>query len=388
MARRIIAGLEVGTANIRLAINESLGRGRPPRVLALIKKPSRGLRRGYVLNVDEAAAAVREAIAEGEKTIKQKIKRVFLGLGGVTLESKMGEGQIIVARADTELGALDVTRAIEQSETTVANLVNSRVIHTIPIQFKLDGKKILGRPEGMRGSKLEVKTLFITCLSQHLTSLLRVTELAGLVVEDIIAAPVAAALTLLNQTQRAAGCLLANIGSQTTSIVVYEDGLPVALQVFPIGSTDITNDIALGLRVTLEEAERIKVGMESNVVTKKKLDEIIEARLGDMFELIDGQLKKIGKSGLLPAGLILTGGGSNVPGVEQLARQTLRLPARLAQSEDGDPVFRERIKDAAWAVAYGLCLFGQTADAEESLGWKIARRTRGTFLQWLKELLP
>ncbi|MFC1734462.1 cell division FtsA domain-containing protein, partial [candidate division KSB1 bacterium] len=163
--------------------------------------------------------------------------------------------------------------------------------------------------------------------------------------------------------------------------------IPISLKVFPIGSTDITNDIALGLKVSLEEAEQIKKGaITSTEYPKKKLDEIVVARLSDIFELIENHLKKIGKNGLLPAGIIMTGGGSGITTIEDLARAALKLPSKLATPRFGE---NAKIKDASWAVAYGLCIWGLTADEDESpVGIQLAQKTGGNFIQWVKQFLP
>lgn len=388
MSRTIVTGLDVGSAAVRLVVCE-LGRGaKAPKILALSKAESKGLRRGYVVNGDEATEAIKRAVREAERASGVRIKRVFVGLGGVTLESKIGDSQIIVSRADAEITDNDVNRALELAEANVADLANYRIIHTIPLSFKLDGKKILGRPDGMRGNKLETRVLFIVYLEQHLDNLVRAIEGAGLKIEDIVAAPIAGSLPTLSTQQKNVGCILTNIGSQTTAMIVYEDGIPITVQVLPIGSTDITNDIALGLRVPLDEAERLKLGSENVLSFKKKLDEIIEARLSDMFELIEAQLKRIGRSGLLPAGILIVGGGGQIANIERLAKDALRLPARVYSPNIIDHQSKNQIRESGWLVAYGLCLFGLGADLEETLTNRVIRRTKNKFLRWLRELLP
>ncbi|MBI2100332.1 MAG: cell division protein FtsA [Candidatus Vogelbacteria bacterium] len=358
MAKNIVAGLDIGTAAVRLVVGEVASETGRMRVLAQIKKNSSGLRRGYVVNYEETTTAVREVLVEAERQLKFRVKSVYLAIGGITLEAKESLGQIAVAKADLEITDTDVKRVVEVSEANLTDFANRRVIHTIPLGFKLDGKKILGRPEGLKGNKLEVRTLFINCLNQHLEDLIQVVESAGLIVEDIVAAPVAASLPVLTPPQKAAGCVLANIGSQTTSIIVYEDGTPISLQVFPLGSNDVTNDIALGLRISLDEAEKMKLeGSGSTVNIQRKLDEIIEARLSDMFELIENHLKKLGRDGLLPAGIIIVGGGAHVDDIEKLAKTTLRLPAKIFDPST-EPYLKSQLRDSPWAVAYGLCLSG------------------------------
>jgi len=185
-----------------------------------------------------------------------------------------------------------------------------------------------------------------------------------------------------------AGCVIVNIGSQTTSIAVFEEGLPLSLQVFPIGSTDITNDIALGFKIPIEDAEKIKKGEGEPVGARKKLDEIIEARLSDIFEFIELHLKKIKRNGLLPAGLTITGGGSSVANIDILAKDYFHLPAKIA----GQAIAvnsRSQIRDAVWSVAFGLCLHVLTENDSMFLGGRSAASITGKkIIGWLKELMP
>lgn len=385
--RQIIAGLDVGTAWVRLVVCELKTGDNPPQVLALIKKPARGLRRGYIINATEATEAIRETVAETERSLKLRIRKVWLGLGGVSLDSRISEGNIVSAKPEIEITGADVNRVIEASEANLTNMVNRQLLHRLPIAFKVDGEKVLGHPEGLRGSKLEVSTLFVTCLSQHLKEMVKVIEDAGLIVEDIVASPLAASLVVMSKLQKMAGSVLVNIGSQTTSIAVFEEGVPVSIQVFPIGSTDITNDIALGFRITIEEAEKIKRGEGEPVGTKKKLDEIIEARLSDIFEFIETHLKKLGRNGLLPAGLVITGGGSSIPNIEELAKDYFRLPAKVAASTIAT-ISHSQIRDAVWSVAYGLCAYSLESVNGKSFSLNLIKNTPGKIWGWLKELIP
>lgn len=387
MARSIVTGLDIGTTWVRLVVAEQEKNNKFPTILAVVRKESRGLRRGYVVNVEETAETIREALTDAERATKTKIRSVFVGVGGVTLEWKSAEAGTTVARADGTVTELEVRAAIDASEKRLTDIANKKIIHTIPLHYKLDGKKILGRPEGMKGTKLEVHTNFILCLTQHLQDLIAAVELAGLTVEDIVAAPLAAALVTLTKMQKMAGCILVNIGSQTTSVVVFEENAPLSLHVFPIGSADITNDIALGLKLPLEDAERIKLGQSEPAGARKKLDEIIDARLSDIFEIIENHLKKIGRSELLPAGVIVTGGGAGISNIEELAKKHLKLPARISAA-NLMASSRNQIKDPAWAVAYGLAVYGADAEPNGGFGLSLLGPTRAKFFRWLREFLP
>jgi cell division protein FtsA len=206
-----------------------------------------------------------------------------------------------------------------------------------------------------------------------------------------MASPIAASFVSLTKTQKIAGCVLANIGAETITLVVFENNKPLSLEVFPIGSTDITNDIALGFKIPLEEAEQIKRGgLTPTSYPRKKLDEIIEARLSDMFDLIEAHLKKINKSGLLPAGIVITGGGSGIGTIEDFARNALRLPSRVGMATNNFKESSEQFKDSSWSVAYGLCIFGLTYDGSGP-SWSPTKGIKGSLKKighFFKQFLP
>lgn len=393
MARTISVGIDIGTYQVKVVVAENIREdGREiPRVIGVGYAESRGMRNGYILNQRDAVKSMRQAVAQAEKAAGIKIQSAFASIGGIGLGSVTSVGSVIISRADSEITELDVKKAVEVSQDTIpqAHSVNRKIIHTIPLSFKVDGKPALGKPEGLTGSKLEVKTLFITCWERHINDLLETFQEAGIEVEDITASPIAASLVTLTKQQKMAGAVLANIGSETVSIVVYENNLPVSLEVFPYGSSDITNDIALGLRIPLEEAEEIKRGsLVGASYSRKRLEEIIAARLSDIFELIEAHLKKIGRNGLLPAGIILTGGGSAIEAIGDLAKVSLQLPSRIAQVSFGDTL-QGQIRDASWSVAYGLCIMGLSNAEEEMItGMKLVKRTKNNLLNFLRQFLP
>jgi cell division protein FtsA len=258
------------------------------------------------------------------------------------------------------------------------------------MQYVIDGVVSLGDPQGSTGNKIELSTLFITCLDHHVADLIQAVNEAGVQVEDVMAAPVVAGFVTLSKAQKIAGCVLANIGAETVSIAVFENNIPTSLEVFPIGSTDITNDIALGLKVPLEEAEQIKIGaITGSSYPRKKLEEIISARVSDMFDLIEAHLKKIGRNGLLPAGIVITGGGSGMHSLDDMARLALRLPSRIGTISDGSN--KTSFKDGTWAVAYGLCIWGIHADEGgeiEGSSSKAFRSAGKAIVMWVKQFLP
>lgn len=393
MARQIAAGIDIGTHQIKVLIAESdsLKKNSLPSIIGSGSAESRGLRYGYIVNQNETTNALLSAVRNAEKYAKVKIKKAYLSVGGVGLESYYATGLEIISQASSEITEIDVNKSITTAEDSLrlsGALLNKKIIHQIPVNYKIDGREILGRPVGMRGAKLETKVLFITSMEQHLNDLIASVEEAGITVENIYAAPLAASLAVLPKTQKVAGCVLANIGAETVSIIVYENNLPISIKVFPIGSTDITNDIALGLQIPLEEAEAVKVGgVIGSSFSKKKLDEIIVARLSDIFELIENHLKKIGKNRLLPAGIIMTGGGSGVSTIEDLAKAALKLPSQAGNLKTLNN-FKGGMKDSTWAVAYGLCIAGVSEEDEESFRWGRFREGGKSLAEWFRQFLP
>ena len=381
MRKNIVAGIDVGTNSTKVVVAEISPETGFPRIIGTGSAESRGLRNGYVVNSAEVTRSIQHAIALAEEEAGVRIRSVFLSIGGISLEALVNQDSVMISKADGEITNLDIDKVISATKEK-ETLTNKQVIETIPISFKIDGKDIYGRPVGMQGTKLEAKVLFITCLEQHTNDLVQAAEDAGIEVEDVVPAPIAASLIALTKKQRTVGCLLANIGAETVSIAVFEEDIPISLEVFPIGSTDITNDIALGFQVPLEEAENMKKeGVQS--FERKKLDEIIEARLSDIFELIESHLKKIGRSGLLPAGIILTGGGAGIATIEDFARGTLMLPSKRAHL----PINGSQVQDSSWFVAYGLCIFGLNQTRESKTSQHLKKVGKGV-VSWFKQLLP
>jgi cell division protein FtsA len=390
MSSRITAGIDVGTYEVRVVVAEHDGGNSPFNVIGTGKAESKGLRHGYIINTSDVAQSVESALRQAEKSSGQRIKRAFLSIGGVGLAGINSAGSTIVARADQKITDADIEQAMAAAEESIppALLQNRKIIYSIPTLWKIDGKQVFGRVEGLKGVKLEAKVLFVTCIEPHLDDLVEAVERTGVEVVDVVASPIAASFVTLSKSQKIAGCVLANIGAETVSIVVFENNIPVSLEVFPIGGADITNDIALGLKISLEEAESIKLGgVTATSYSKKKLEEIIAARLSDIFELIEVHLKKIGRSGMLPAGIIITGGSSSIGIIEDLARNYLKLPSRIAPiTIQGSKL---QVKDSSWSVAYGLCIIGSLPEEEERMGLqKQGKDAMSKVWSFLKQFLP
>jgi cell division protein FtsA len=394
MARNTTVGIDIGTYQVKVVVTENIKEGNRilPNVIGSGFAESKGLRHGYIINSTDITKSISQAINQAEESSGIKIKIAFISMGGIGLSAVTSQGAVIITRADSQITDLDIAKVLEVCEKEIPATVaaNRKILHSIPLSYKLDGKVVLGKtPLGLKGNKLESKTLFITCLENHLNDLIEAVEETGVEVEDVIASPIAASFVTLSKTQKIAGCVLANIGAETVSIVVFENSIPISLEVFPIGSTDITNDIALGLKIPLEEAESIKLGgVTSTSYPRKKLEEIVTARMSDMFELIEAHLKKISRNGLLPAGIIITGGGSGIGTIEDFAKTFLKIPSKIGSFIIGENI-ESGVKDSSWSVAYGLCLLGFNSKSEstQSTGSVIKKISR-KISSLVKQFMP
>lgn len=396
MSQTISVGVDIGTNSIKIIVtesNESHAKNKP-KIIGVGYAESKGLRHGYINNTDETISSLKTALLQAEKSSGFKITKVYLAVGGIGLSSGIFSSAIALPESDTEISNSEIKKVSEECENSLPKsfLLNREILHAIPIQYKLDGKTVLGKINGMQGQKLEVKTLFITCLSQHIRDMIEALGSCGVSVEDVMAAPLASSLVTLSKNQQVAGCALINIGAETVSVCVFENSTPISLEVFPIGGSDITNDIALGLKISLEEAERVKNSRPETVpYPRKKLDEIVTARLSDIFELVEAHLKKIGRNGLLPAGVLLTGGAACGTHIEELAKSYLKLPAKkIGIKFEGES--RNQIKDGSWSVAYGLCVLGGNDGNSKGLSMYGVRNifysTKNNLWSWIRKILP
>ncbi len=387
-----VTGIDIGSYHVKVVIAERPDDQRlPPRILGTGYAESRGLRQGYIVSIPEVSRSVAAAVAQASKAARVKVKRVYLGVGGIGIDEAFSRGETVVERGDSIVTARDLPRAEKTSLDALppAARHNRIVIHSIPLRYSVDGVKVLGKnPIGMHGQRVSVEMLFITCLERHISDLKAAVEEAGFEVEDVCAAPLAASFVALSKMQKRVGCVLANMGSETLSVIVFEDSVPISIKVFPVGGADITNDLALGLRISPEDAEQLKQGAVLGApYPKRTIETIIARRVSDMFKLVESHLKKIGKDELLPAGVILTGGGSSMQTAADLAKVVLRLPSRTAPFADGAQ--KMQLHDSSWAVAYGLTIWGfdggkdLEAASDSSLGDFFKNLWR-----WFKKFLP
>ncbi len=388
-----LAGIDIGTHTTRVIVVElpqqATDRGLAPRVLGVGTAETTGMHRGYIMNHHEVVKTLKQAIRNAEKSSNIPIDRAVIALGGISLTADTITQMITINRADGVITELDIERAIEKCEEQLHQQKKNRhILHALPSEYILDDQKMTSAPIGLRGNRLSIKTLLISCLENHYTDLVRAVHDAGIDVLEVRAAPLAASYIALSPKQKIAGCVLVDIGSETVSASVFEDNHMTSLEVFALGSSHITNDIALGFQLDIQDAESLKQGKTSGdhhqqPISKKKIDEIIEARLADIFELVQNHLKKIKRDGVLPGGIIITGGGSQLASITDFARATLRIPSQTLSLN------KSKMNDSTWFVAYGLTMFiSHDLFVEKNIFEKMSIAIQGFFKKIFDNLIP
>lgn len=388
--RNLYAGIDIGTYHIKVVLAAPIESSEGPlRIVGTGSAAAKGIRNGYIVSAKEAGRAIQEAVVRAAQGQTLQVKRARIALGGLGLDEVRSTGDVTLTASGGVVTERDIARALEESQKRAGSkLTNRTILHTIPLEFRVDGTKVEGRPNGLQGTKLAVDALLVSILTQHYDDAIEATESAGIEVEHVVASPFAAASVTLSRAQEAAGVCLANMGSETTSLIVYDNGIPVSVKVLPIGASSITNGIALSFQMPLHEAEQLKRGaVTGSDIAPKKLRAVVQAKLKQIFSQVNAHLKSIGREKLLPAGIILTGGGSAVPDILDVARATLKLPSQIGLPSHTP---RTGTLDVSWAVAYGLCRIAYLEDKGEkapSMG-DVLRRTGEGLRGFFKGLLP
>ncbi len=410
--QNISVGLDVGTTKVAVCVGACTETGID--IIGLAQKPNSGLRKGMVVDIEETVSAISAALEDAERMAGVPLSSCWLGINGSHLSSVNSKGVIAISRADGEITPSDVERVIDASRA-VAIPPNREIIHVMPTYFTVDGQDGIKDPVGMTGVRLEVETQVISGATSAIRNLTKCVTQAGLDVEGLVYNPIAAAKTLLTKKQKELGAILIDIGAGTTSIVVYEENEVIYCNVLPVGSMHITNDIAIGLRIALDTAEKIKIKYGSsdpkkirdtetiniNVIDKnedqkvkrKYVAEIIEARLIEIFSMIKNDLKTIGKDGMLPAGAVLTGGGSQLEGLVDFAKEYLRLPVQIGMPLIEVSGMVDKLDNPVYATSIGLMYWGMENAPEEKSSAKfninmpkmggVVEKTKGFFKQFL-----
>ncbi|OGZ61101.1 MAG: cell division protein FtsA [Candidatus Spechtbacteria bacterium RIFCSPLOWO2_01_FULL_43_12] len=381
MAREhIITGIDIGSRYIYTVITAFNPDAPVPKVIGVGKVASEGIRKGLVTNISEAASAVLRSVEEAERYAGVSASRAFVSVGGSHIVSQQSRGTIAVSRADGEISENDVARVIEEA-SAVAFPANREILHNIPSEFIVDGQGGLRDRDvvGMNGIRLEANTLMIGGSTPHLRNLERVLSENNIDYQGFVLSPLAASKSVLSRQQKEVGVLCLDMGAGTTNLAVHENGQLIYANVLPIGGDNITNDLAIGLRVQIETAEILKreFGMatsgeiskgetidlsqlnpnEEGKVSRKDVVTIMEARLNEIFDMVNKELRGIGREAYLPGGVVLVGGCTKIPRIVDLCRQKLRLPTQIGFPRDVEGVVAS-MDDPSYATVIGLVFWG------------------------------
>lgn len=403
---RVITGLDIGSSHIRGIIASESKEGRLS-VISAFKQASRGLRRGVVSDPEDFTNSMRELIVDLQKVSRGAAQNIFINFQSEHIRARVSRGIAAVARADREIQEEDVDR-VNQASQAVKLQSNFVILHNIVREYIVDDVGDIKNPVGMTGSRLEASSLLIEVFGPKIDMLVRAVEKAGGSVGGIIYNPFAASNAVLTKRQKDLGVLLIDFGFSTTSFVVYEEGKIMYAKTIPIGAGSVTNDIAICLKTSIDIAEKLKLTYgsafsrdisrrdmiklsefdpkNSSEIAKRYLSEIVEVRLAELLELVNNELKSLGRAAQLPGGVVMVGGGVKIAGLEELVRHELKLATQtgfpsLEEFEIINPTHRDMIDDPEFATALGLVLWGK----EEHFS---PVKRGGFFKNFLKNLIP
>ncbi len=388
MKDHLIVGIDLGSSAIRLAVGQIVT-GADKReslsIIGAIEVPSQGISKGSINSLEDVISAISASLEQVERQIGLPVSEVYVSIGGMHMMVQPAKGVIGVSRPDGEIREEDIQRALESARALV-NPANYDVIHILPKKFVVDGQSGVKDPVGMQGIRLEVEAHIIQGFSAHVRNLTKAVFRTGLEVRELVFSPLASAEAVTTARQREVGTVVVNVGASTTSIAIYEEGDLLHAAVFPLGADHITSDIAIGLRTSLDVAEHIKrhyasayaepmsrfeeinlreLGADhTEMVSRRFVSDIAQARAEELFERVEKELKKVERSGMLPAGAVLTGGGIKLSGMSDIARQVLRLPVSIGAATSVSTPLVELSQDPAFSTSIGLVLWGYGSERE------------------------
>ncbi|MDP1822861.1 MAG: cell division protein FtsA [Archangium sp.] len=401
----ILVGLDIGTTKICAIVGELTDDGID--IIGIGSHPSKGLRKGVVVNIETTVNSIQRAIDEAEAMAGTEITHVYTGIAGGHVKSFGGRG--VVALKDREVREADVARVIEQAKT-VNIPVDREVIHVLPQEFIVDDQGGIREPLGMTGARLEAKVHIVTGAVASAQNIIKCANRAGLNVSDIVLQPLASSEAVLTEEEKELGVCLVDIGGGTTDIAIFQNGAIVHTAVIALGGHNLTNDIAVGLRTPIDHAERLKMkfgcsltamvdkadmievpsvgGREPRVMGRQILSEILEPRVEEIFQLVHHEVERNGFSELLTSGVVITGGSTLLPGMTELAEEIMGVPVRRGIPR-GIGGLVDVVKSPIYATGVGLVVYGARHQdrsmfriREENVFKKVKRRMG----EWLQEV--
>lgn len=415
---KVIAGIELGSAKISTVLAQisadETGQELAVNVIGAATAESKGIKKGQIVNIEEAVEATIASVEAAERMAGYNLDSAFIALGGAHIHSQNSHGVVAVSDPSGEIAEADVDRAIEAA-SAVSVPQSREIVHVIAREFIVDGEAGVKDPVGMSGVRLEVETHMITASNAAMKNLKKAVKEVGIDINDFVFSGLASAEAVVTPTEKELGCVLVDIGGGTTSIAVFIDGAIAFSSVIPVGAKNVTNDLAIGLRVSLESAEKIKILLSDEKKNKNGTDEldlselglaeikrisrktlvegIIRPRLNEIFSLVKLEMEKEGLANRVPAGVIVTGGGASTVGCLESAKRIMLLPARVGKP-CGLIGLVDEIITPAYAAVTGLIIYGAKNPRIEpltSFAKRVKLPTKGLFSKFvgtIKDLLP
>jgi len=418
---RLVAAIELGSSKISTLIaqvqTDPISFENTINIVGVSSIDSKGIKKGQIVNIEEVVEATISSVEAAERMAGYNLDSAFIALGGAHVTSQNTHGVVAVSDPDGEISPEDVDRVIEAA-SAVSLPASREVVHVLPREFVVDGEAGVRYPVGMSGVRLEVETHLISASGAAIKNLEKALNEVGVKIEDLVFSGVAAAESTLTKTEKELGCVLVDVGGGTTSIAAFVEGSLAYSGVIPIGARNVTNDLAIGLRVSLESAEKIKLAL-SEPGSKKKSDEdndqmdlerlnvpelkkvskktltggIVRPRLNEIFTMVKLELDKAGLSTRVPSGVVITGGGAETVEAYESAKRMLALPVRIGKPKGVGGLIDDVI-NPSFAVPIGLIIYGSSQEESESLtrlSKKIKLPTKGVagkFISTIRDLLP
>ncbi len=426
---RIIAGIDIGSSKVCTIIASQTSEGLLS-IIGVSTVASKGIKKGVVVDIDQAVEAIAESLEGAERMAGYTVAAAFITVNGNHIASLNSHGVVAISSPEGEISQNDIQRVTEAARAI--SIPSSReIIHVVPKNFIVDTQEGVHDPTNMSGVRLEVETHIISGAAMTMRNLVRCVQQVGVEVEELVFAGLAAAESTLSDTEKELGVILLDIGGGTTNMALFLDGAIAYSSVLPVGGRNITNDIAIGLRVSLEDAEKIKLFIshqqgliaqalsyedksakqiredsakddmldisdlriaELKAISRKfVVDGVIRPRLREIFELVAMEIKKSGYAGLLPAGVVLCGGAAQTVGMVETIKDTLRVPVRVAQPK-GVSGLIEEVTSPAYAASVGTILHGAKVGSEhrrpmlKNLGNVSGLSSK--VVDWLKSFMP
>lgn len=408
MGKNRIVGLDLGTTKIGVVVAE-VNKDSLPNIVGVGVSPSFGMRRGTVVNLEKTVQSIRRAVEEAERMTGTKIDSAYVGIAGGHISGMSSKAMVSVEKQGGEITQRDVKRVLEQAQS-IGLPLDREIIHVLPIEFKVDGESGIKDPVGMFGRRLEVEVHIVTGAVTSAQNIYKAVQRAKIKVKDLVLQPLASSYAVLEPDEKDLGVLLIDIGGGTTDLAIFKEGTIRYTQVIGLAGENITNDLALGLRTPVKEAEELKkkygcalieladdeeilvkgVGKRAERKTTKKMAaSIIQPRIEEILSFVKHEVKKVWDPQLLAAGVVITGGTAHLRGIEQLAEEIFDLPVKVGKPW-GISGLTDIVEDPIFSTAVGLIKYGvekqnlpliKSKEKEENLFDSISERMK----KWIKE---